>query len=108
MGRPQGPRTRGDRYAPDGVTQGAVITVDADGLYKWIAYPTGASRGSHVFVTGDDGEPVWMAAEDFLATVTSAPAGFAWMWLVGIDSSGNAIIITDGAGTPIKALVPVP
>ena len=102
-----GPRETADHRPPAGTGQGAEPQVDAQGFTVYLAFPPGAALGDYVRVTGASGLSVWMAAADFLA-LTGADPAFAWMWLIGIDGSGNAIVITDGAGTPIKAYTPVP
>lgn len=71
-------------------------------------YPVGATLGSHVWVTGDDGHGVWMTLAAF-SELLAGPGSFSLQYLNGIDgATGDLVIITDGGtGNPVTALTPV-
>lgn len=71
-----------------------------------IAYPEGATLGSHVFVTGDDGHGVWMTIADF-STLIGAGAGYTYVYLTAIAPDGSTIILPDDSGNPILVYAPI-
>jgi hypothetical protein len=48
------------------------------------------------------GLPAWIETSDIVGG-----AGYAWLYLTGIDGSGNTVLITDENGEPIAAYTPV-
>lgn len=83
------------RFVPG--DEGGIWYRDASGNLVELPYPSGATLGDYVLVTGDDTHPVWMLADDLIAT-TAGPTP-----VTIDDGAGGFEIVFDEDGNVVYA-----